>query len=238
MDRLRSKIDNFVKIHIISPVLNALIKRLENEQSDPGSIAEIISQDISLTARLLRVANSAFYKRRAEVKTIDQAVAVLGTRAVKALALSVSLFDVAYGKSSSRLINLKEFWRHNLEVAVISSLLAEKIKCCQPEEAFSCGLLHDLGIVFFIQEFPKDYGKVLELMNDSRLLEDAEKDIFGMTHSEIGARIVTAWNLPGIFSDSLANHHRQDLPPTASPNIEIWQVVNLAHRFCRQGIEL
>lgn len=238
MDRLRLKIDKFVKIHIISPVLNALIKRLENEQSDPGSIAEIISQDISLTSRLLRVANSAFYKRRAEVKTIDQAVAVLGTRAVKALALSVSLFDVAYSKSLSRLINLKEFWRHNLEVAVISSLLAEKIEGCQPEEAFACGLLHDLGIVFFIQEFPRDYGKVLELMNGSRLLEDAEKDIFGMTHSEIGARIVTGWNLPDIFEESVANHHRQDLPPTASPKVEIWQVVNLAHRFCRQGIDV
>jgi hypothetical protein len=99
-------------------------------------------------------------------------------------------------------------------------------------------LLHDLGIVFFIQEFPKDYSKVLELLDGERFLEDAEKDVFGLTHSEIGARIVTAWNLPGIFSDSLANHHRHFLPPTAGLEIEIWQVVNLAHRFCRQGIDV
>jgi putative nucleotidyltransferase with HDIG domain len=238
MDRLHSKICKFAKLHTIPPVLDALIKRLEDDESNPGIIAEIIGQDISLTARVLRVANSAFYKRQLEVKTIDQAVAVLGTRAVKALALSVSLFDVAYSKSSSRLMDLKEFWRHNLEVAVISSLLAEKVSGCQPEEAFACGMLHDLGILFLIQEFPKDYSKVLESKDGDSFLEDTEREIFGMTHSEIGAKIVTTWNLPGIFGDSVANHHRQDLQPIISPEIEIWRIVNLAHRFCRQGIDV
>lgn len=238
MDRLHSKICKFAKLHTIPPVLDALIKRLEDDESNPGIIAEIIGQDISLTARVLRVANSAFYKRQLEVKTIDEAVAVLGTRAVKALSLSVSLFDVAYSKSSSRLIDLKEFWRHNLEVAVISSLLAEKVSGCQPEEAFACGMLHDLGILFLIQEFPKDYSKVLKSKDGDGFLEDAEREVFGLTHSEIGAKIVATWNLPGIFGDSVANHHRQDLQPITNLEIEIWRIVNLAHRFCRQGIDV
>ncbi len=238
MDRIQSKICKFAKLHTIPPVLEALIKKLEDDESNPGIIAEIIGQDISLTARVLRVANSAFYKRQLDVKTIDQAVAVLGTKAVKALALSVSLFDVAYSKRFSRLIDLKEFWRHNLEVAVISSLLAEKIGGCQPEEAFACGMLHDLGILFLIQEFTEDYSKVLKSKDGDGFLEDTEREIIGMTHSEIGAKIVAVWNLPVIFGESIANHHRQDLLPTNNLEVEIWRIVNLAHRFCRKGIDV
>lgn len=238
MQNLKVKINDFVRIRTIPPVLNALLSELTKEQSSIDAISKIISQDISLTARLLRVANSAYYKRQTEIRTASQAINVLGTKAVKALALSVSFFDLTGGLEHSGIINLRDFWRHNLEVAVLSNQIASEIQSIQPEEAFACGLLHDLGIVFFIQMMPEEYKQVLIQAANSDLLEKTETKILGASHSEIGAEIAAAWKLPEIFRETIINHHLPTIPTRDNNSIAIWQVANLAHKYARQGIDI
>jgi|GEM_PF-1943649 putative nucleotidyltransferase with HDIG domain len=238
MHNLKNKIADFVRIRTIPPVLNALLSELADDHSNIDSVSKIISQDISLTARLLRVANSAYYKRQTEIRTVNQAISVLGTRAVKALALSVSFFDLTGGLEYSGAINLRDFWRHNLEVAVLSSQIASDMPALQPEEAFTCGLLHDLGMVFFIQMMPDEYRQVLMQAANTDLLEKTEIKILGASHSEIGAEIASAWRLPNIFRDSISNHHLAEIQNSADGSISIWQTVNLAHKYSRQGIDI
>jgi len=238
MKTLQFKIGNFVKSHTMPHVLSVLLSELESDKSSASSIAEIISKDISLTARILRVANSSFYGRSSEIATIDKAVTLLGMKAVKALALSVSMFDLAGGISHVNIIDFKEFWRHNLEMAVISRQLAELIKSCQPEEAFVCGLMHDLGVLFFIQEYPEEYAQTLKLAESGKRLEDAERQVMHLSHSEVGAMIATAWNLPEIIRQSIAEHHNPNAKPDNQQKIELWQIINLAHRYCRQGLDV
>jgi len=238
MENLRPKIDNFTKIHTMPPVLAKLLVELENDTSATSSVARIINNDVSLTARLLRAANSAFYKRQFEIDTVEKAVSVLGTKAVRALALSVSLFDITNSTRLSELIDFKEFWQHNLEVAIISQKLAGLVKCCQPEEAFTCGLLHDLGLLFFIQECRDEYSGVLKKMKTGEELEDVEKEAFGTSHSETGAIIASVWRLPGVICESIANHHNSNLKVLTGSDIEIWHLVNLAHRLCHQGLDV
>ena len=238
MDPLKAKIDNFVKIRTIPPVLNALLMELDRSESSTGSIAKIISQDISLTARLLRVANSAFYKRQSEIKTVQQATGLLGTQAVKALALSVSLFDITGGLELTGLVNLRDFWRHNLEAAILSSRLARVVDGLNSEEAFACGLLHDLGIVFFIQMMPEEFSQVLRQVNENDHIEQIEKEIIGISHSEAGALVAEAWNLPGIFRESIAKHHQDQFDLESGQSRAVWQLVNLAHRYARSGPDI
>ena len=238
MSLLKTKIDGFIKVRTIPPVLNALLAELENSESSRAAMAKIISQDISLTARLLRVSNSAYYRRQNEVTTVQQAIGILGTRAVMALSLSVSLFEMTGGLERSGLIDLKELWRHNLEVAVLSSQIAGHIKGIQPEEAFACGLLHDLGIVFFVQMMPTEYAEVLRLAANNDRLEQIEKEIMGITHSQAGAQVASAWNLPAIFAEAIANHHAGNIEPRDNSESSIWKVINLAHRYSRHGIDL
>jgi putative nucleotidyltransferase with HDIG domain len=238
MNLIKSKIDEFVKARTIPPVLYALLLELDKNESTSNSIAKIISQDISLTARLLRVANSAFYKRQTEVKTVSQAISLLGTQAVKALSLSVSLFDITGGSKQTGVFNFKDFWRHNLEVAVLSNHFAAKIKGIQPEEAFACGLLHDLGIMFFVQAMPDEYSQVLQKVEGGADLETAETDIIGLTHSEAGFQITSAWNLPLIFREAAANHHLKGIRFETNLTPSLWVVINLAHQFCRHGIDI
>jgi two-component system, cell cycle response regulator len=238
MDHLKAKIGDFVKARTIPPVLAALLAELAKDESSITAISKIISQDISLTARLLRVANSAYYKRQTEIRTVQQAINTLGTQAVKALALSVSLFDMTGGMQHSGVLNLREFWRHNLEVAVLSNQIAVEIPGIQAEEAFACGLLHDLGIVFFIQMMPEEYKQVLNQGANTDNLEKTEFAVLGASHSEIGAEIAASWNLPQIFRDTILNHHIPAIQGSEDKSIAIWQVVNLAHKYSRQGIDI
>ncbi len=237
MVKLQTKISKFVQIHTIPNVIVALLEELESENSNSASIARIIKNDISLTAKLLRVANSPFYRRQSDISSIDQAVTNLGLKAVKALALSVSMFEITQGQESD-IINLADFWHHNLEVSVIARGFAEKIGGIQPEEAFICGMLHDLGILFFVQEFQEEYSQVLRLYKSGRTYEEAEIEVIGMSHSEAGARIAAAWRLPQLIQESIANHHRKDNPINPDEKTEIWQIINLAHRYCRTGLDI
>ncbi|MCP4582540.1 MAG: HDOD domain-containing protein [candidate division Zixibacteria bacterium] len=235
---MQEKISKFVKVNTIPNILSLLLVEIDSDKSTIASIAKIISKDISLMARLLRMANSPFYRRSKEISTIDNAITVLGIKAVKALSLSVSMLDIAGGISKSGLIDFKEFWLHNLEVAVISRQLAGKIKGCQPEEAFTCGLMHDLGILFFVQEFPEKYVKVLQATTPDKPLEENESEIFGMNHAEVGGRIAEAWKLPKVISQSISNHHNDNLSEIENGQVDVWQIVNLGHRFCRQGVDI
>ena len=237
MGDLQQKINSFVKVHTLPNVLNVLITELGSDKATPTSIAKIISKDISLTARLLRVANSAFYRRQSEISTIDMAISVLGIRAVKALALSVSMFELTE-TASNNLVNLNQFWYHSLEIAVTARRLAEHTRDVQPEEAFVCGLIHDLGILFFVQEFPEKYQKVNALIKQGKSYEEAEIEVIGMSHSDAGARIATAWHLPMIFQESLAYHHKHHFLTEENHIPQVWEIVNLAHRFCRKGIDV
>jgi len=238
MGTLQSKINNFVKVHTIPNVLTALLHELENPDASSGSIAKIISKDISLTAKLLRVANSPFYKRQSEIASVEMAVTMLGLKAVKAQVLSVSMFDIANPKDIAEISDIKDFWRHNMEVAVIASELARHIKGLQPEEAFVCGLMHDLGILFFIQELPYQYKGVLNQTRAGKNIEEAELETMGMTHSEAGAKIAQAWKLPQIIQNSIAFHHKHDIDTPEDSVPEIWRIVNLAHRFCHLGLDV
>jgi two-component system, cell cycle response regulator len=238
MQNLKAKISDFVRIRTIPPVLNALLTELAKDKTSIDAISKIISQDISLTARLLRVANSAYYKRQTEIRTANQAINVLGTKAVKALVLSVSFFDLTGGLEHTVAINMRDFWRHNLEVAVLSSQIATDVQSIQPEEAFACGLLHDLGIVFFIQMMPEEYKQVLLQAANSDMLEITECKYMGANHSEIGAEIASAWKLPEIFRETIINHHLPAFQNSDDKTISIWHVVNLAHKYSRRGVDI
>ena len=238
MDNLQSKLNNFVKTRTIPAVLNALLQEIEDNNSSVKSIAALISKDLSLTARVLRAANSAFYGRSTEIKTVEAAIHLIGTRAIKALALSVSFFDIVGQSGKTGQFDFKAFWRHNLETAVICDRLASAIGSVYREETFFCGLLHDLGILFFVQECGTEYAELLRLNKSGAQLIEAERKVFGMGHDEIGEQIARMWRLPDSIAESIGNHHKQLAIDLTDRALEPWQIVNIAHVFVHEGIDV
>ncbi|MFH1687947.1 MAG: HDOD domain-containing protein [bacterium] len=187
-------------------VMSELLAESSKEDFTVASLARIIRGDASLTGRILRLANSPFYGRVSKVKTIDDAVAVLGGSTVKCFALATSIFrpELIQGESSVDPQSLASF---SLSVSVAAESIAKTIDYHQREEALVTGLLHDLGVVYLLHHYPKEYATVLAKQDRGSSLCEAERSVFGLDHCELGSHMAIAWRLPNEMTEAIAGHH-------------------------------
>lgn len=212
LESILSQVDNLPELpQVASKILQLL--------NDPGSsshdLARVIASDQALTAKVLRLANSAYYGVSRKVTTVNDAVTILGFSALK----SLILIATAYGAVSQSLIGygLKagELWLHSLLSAELSKLLAERTQVAEPEEAFTAGLLHDIGKVALNQlVLPEIYRAVRMVEHEGIPLYEAEVEILGFHHGTVGACLAEKWNLPAILCEAIGQHHT---PSLASP---------------------
>ena len=229
-----ARLDASKDLFTLPQVLSQVLRVVEKETSSARDIAEIILKDVSLTGKILRVANSAFYGRSRQITTVNQAVVTLGMRAVKSLALSVSLYEVVNKKGAYGDFDPRLFWMHSLEVATAARMITERLKLSASEELFVSGLLHDIGIIFLQFYFPKEYKQVRELVKRGMELCKAEDDVIGINHSKVGQYISEKWNLPAKIGQSIGNHHLHVALGEIEAQDVHWQIVNLANQMSKQ----
>ncbi len=197
---------------IVSPpaIVAEVLSLLEKESSSSSKISEIILKDANLTARILRIANSSFYGYRQEVTTVNQAIMIIGQNVVKCFLLSISIYNQMAAQKSKNSDQIAILWQHLIETAVAAKHAASIINRNMVDEAYVAGLLHDFGRLFLIQYFPDETSKIRGLLNDGKLLIDAEKEILGADHQEVGKYIAEHWNLPKALSETIGMHHPKD----------------------------
>jgi len=180
----------------LSPVVMKLVELASDEKSSSMDLVSQIEKDPPLAARLLRLANSAFFSFREPVSTLNQAVVRIGFNRLRVMALSISLRDTfPMGKIGP--LNYEKFWTVSLYRALISKSLADIFKNSNPDEAFVAGLLHEIGLLIFFDIFIK--GKNEEISLDLESTEDLlawEKDKYSLDHRQIGGIALTYWNFP------------------------------------------
>jgi len=196
------------------PTLPVIYQELFQKMQEPNvsvpQIAEIISQDQALTAKILHLVNSAFYGYSKEIRTISRAVVILGFQAVRSAALAISVFDYFNGEDSSQ-VDMAQFWKHSIATGSICKVLASEVKINQQEEAFVVGLLHDTGKIIEKRYFPDDFNELVEAAQEQHLTWfDAEKALFQIHHATIGKAIFRAWNFPTSVVDAVQFHHAPD----------------------------
>ncbi len=206
------------KIHIIEElqrskqilslpqVLAKILEEVGKEDFSADMLSRIILQDPSLTGKILKLANSPAYQRMTEITTVQQAVAMLGVTTVKCLALSSSIFHPETIAAETGL-DPREFFAYILSIAAASDKVARAVGIKAPEEAMVAGLLTDIGSVYFLHHYPKEYRKVLALTRKGMPITDAEIRVFGIDHCEVGAKIAATWKLPEFVEKSIASHH-------------------------------
>jgi putative nucleotidyltransferase with HDIG domain len=170
------------------------------------------------------MANSAFYRRRTEISTVKQAVVMLGIMQVKCLALSASIFNVDVAEDKYG-FNFKELFNHFISVALGSRHLAEILGYEAPDEAFVAGLLHDMGIVYFIHHFPEDYAEVVVQANQFKSLIEAEQEILGINHAAIGGMMAQKWKFPERLSVAIEKHNEV---PDSIETVELANIVQMS----------
>ncbi len=188
-----------------------VLEAVSSEESSPDHIAAIILKDPSLTARTLKMANSSYYCRTTAIKTVHQAVMVLGANAVKCIALSVSVFSPPKGQAAE-VEMFRQFYFHSLGVAILSREIAMKIGYSNAEEAFVGGLLHDLGKLHIMQHYPQISLEIGALVDRGEDVIDAERKYFDVDHAELGSIIANRWRLPETLQRTVCRHHHLSDP--------------------------
>ena len=223
------------KIHEIGSLpqsLAAVLKVLNNPLAGADEIAGVISKDVALTTRVLKMVNSAQYSRRHKVSKVSEAVVVMGLNSIKMLTLSSSIFGMIPDKEISEKLDIKRIWRHLIETATSARQIAEAIGYRDPEEAFVAGILHDLGIIIMLLYYKEKYLEVVDIMkNDRHGLSAAEKKAFGFTHCEIGAEMINAWKLPPRLAFVVQHHHQFDASGLMPEDTDLNNIISLADRM-------
>jgi putative nucleotidyltransferase with HDIG domain len=183
---------------------------VDDERSSAADIGRVISQDPGLTARLLKIANSSFYRFPSKVETVSRAVTIIGMRELRFLVLAASAIRTFDGLSP-RDVDMAAFWRHSLYTGVISRILASRCHVLHTERLFVCGLLHDVGHLVMYARIP-DLVQVMHYRakTASIPLFEAERDVFDVDHGEVGAELLRTWRLPPSLVEATEFHHSPD----------------------------
>lgn len=182
------------RIPAFPPVVLRVLDLLARQETDMALLVREIASDATLSAQVLRLANSPLFGLATQVDTVHHAVVTLGFSRVQSLVMAVATTN--YIKGAMRTEALQLCWRHTLASAVLCRELARGTGM-DPDRAYSLGLLHDIGRLGLLVAYPDAYDGVLKAADrDSVSLLDLEKKRFGMDHCETGRRLVEQWKLP------------------------------------------
>jgi HD-like signal output (HDOD) protein len=233
--RIRRITESVIGLPTLPTVISKMIELVDNPKTSAASLARLISTDQSLTARILKLANSAYYGFSREISTVNMAIVVMGFNAVKDMGLSLSVFDVFKESNSVREFDISRFWEHSIGCGVASRLLAHRYHHRIAGEAFVAGLLHDIGKVILDQYAHKDFQDILSrVFERQESLDYAEMAVVGAGHGEIGGWLAEKWRLPIIIAETLKLHHA---PWEAVKDPVLVALVCIADHLChRTGV--
>ncbi len=211
-----SLLDTIEHLPVI-PAVAARVLGLDDDATSAAEVSQTVSADPVLTGTLLRVSNSAYYGFARQIATVREAVMLLGFKQVRQIAVGASVIrSWRYLQGARDGFDMDLFWGHSMTVALIAETAARKFNAGRPEEAFTAGILHDIGTLALRQARPDEFRAALR---ESRLrrvpLCDAELQFTGFTHAAVGAALAERWQFPSRLVEAIARHHEALFEPAA-----------------------
>lgn len=220
--RLLSSIRNLPAVPFIMVELS---KMLDNPRTGASELGKLISKDQAMVAKILSVANSPLYGLPRRVSTIEFAIVILGFDHIKNIVIALSMME-AFKSKEDKNWNRRSYWLHSLITASAAKRIADDLGYRKSGEAFTCGLLHDLGISVIQRYFYEGFKEIINLVNEQQVRYiNAEQKILGITHQEIGYFLIEKWNLPISLGDAILFHHN---PSEAENEREMAAIIHLA----------
>lgn len=209
----------------IPVVMLEVNKLLDNPMTSATELGKVISKDQGLVTKILTVANSPLYGLPRRVSTIDFAIIILGFDHIKNIVLALSMIE-AFKNKSDKYLDRKKYWAHSIMVASTAKRICDDLGYHFTGEAFTGGLLHDLGIPVIHKYFNSEFIKISDLVEAKNYtFNNAEEEVLGLTHHDIGYFLAQRWNLPLTLADTILNHER---PEQSSQNKTLCSVIHLA----------
>jgi len=211
-DSLRGKVKQLAMGHRQLSTLWGIVQQIQRVSQNPRSTArdlgKIISSDIVLSTRVLRVINSAAYGFSYKIRDLDQAIVLLGHRRVVDLCTSITAIRSMMDGTAATKFDRPSFWRHSLATAEFARLLQKRVIGKEDPELFAAGLLCNIGRIILDQFLPDEFNAVMThaAKNGTSLL-DAEQEVLGATHAEIGSWAASAWKIDPTLCEAIRVHH-------------------------------
>jgi putative nucleotidyltransferase with HDIG domain len=204
------KINDLVGSWAASPPIlyYQLREKLDDPKTSFDDLAAIIKTDPAMSARLLKIVNSAFYGFDEKVDTLTHALNIIGTEQLTDLALATIVTSKFQGIPRD-LINMETFWMHSIACGIAARKIAKRMSGVEAEKMYLGGMLHDIGSLIIFKESPEDAKKILLRCKESgENLFKVEKEILGYDHAEVGALLLTEWKLADRLAEMVKYHHQ------------------------------
>jgi HD-like signal output (HDOD) protein len=207
MDRLIDRLD---RLHTAPQVACQILTILQDEDFETHELVECLENDPALATSVLRLVNSSYFGLPRNVASLQHAVAYLGSRSLRLAVLSFGLLKQLLEDTPAELY--QDYWRRSLTMASVASRLARFRKELAPDEAYSAGLLSDVGLLLLAQLETKSYVPMYKRMAHAEMLIESERELYGFHHGDLGARLLERWNLPPRLVEAVAEHHALSEP--------------------------
>jgi putative nucleotidyltransferase with HDIG domain len=216
----------------IPVVATKVMQLIESESATAEELAKVVASDPAVAARVLKISNSSFYGCQRQIQTLSHAIVVLGFGTLKSLVVAASVKQVyqPYGLTE------KMLWEHSFGAGLAARIIAKKTRLVSEEEAFLGGLFHDIGkIIMNTMNSTQFQDAMQRCYNDGITFEEAERQVYNYTHSEVGGLVIKKWNFPDMLMYAVLNHHA----PSFSEDEDAYQidlacVVGLANLMCHK----
>lgn len=230
MERIERKLAEIGSLPTIPTLLVPLLQHLCEPAAEVSidRVTKIVSQDPALAAQCLRMVNSPLFGMRYPVETVRGAVMGLGVDRVRQIAMACSLLK-AFAPNGTVLV--RALWAHSLAVAMVAQKFSQEAGYPEPEQAYSAGLLHDLGILLSLTACPAEFEIASQTAShEHRALYLCERELNGFDHCEVGAMLACSWQLPPPYHHVLRYHHDVE---RASEHRCLVAIVSLCDLLCR-----
>ncbi|NVM20390.1 MAG: HDOD domain-containing protein [Desulfobacterales bacterium] len=212
----------------IPTVITKVSEILDDPRSCAADFGRVISGDQALTAKLLRLVNSAFYGFPGKIDTVSRAVTIIGFRPLRELVLGTSILNMFKGLGDNAPLGVQDFWKHSMVCGIASRVFGIYKREEVPERFFVAGLLHDIGRMALLESCPEQYNEVFAIVKEeSCLVTEAETAVFGFTHAEVGKKLLLHWQLPSSLANAVGFHHDAERPGRSSSLADVIHVADI-----------
>ena len=225
---------NIYNLPSVPKIMMDALTLLDSKSTNTSEIIKVISKDQGLITKILTIANSPLYGLQRKVTSIDFAILILGFGELRNLISILSMME-SFKNKTDKYLDQKTFWIHSFIVGSATKRLAEDLGFHNSGEAFVAGFLHDLGISVLHRFLHTNFISIKELVAEKNIsYRDAELEVLGMTHEEVGNCLLERWNFPEVLCDVILHHHN---PAGSKDNNFLASIIHLSD-FMTQKLEI
>jgi len=204
-----NKLQNISDLPILPKTFNEILNLINKENTNLGTLEELIIEDPMLTAKILRYVNSPIYLQAGNINNIKKAITVYGLNAMKTLVLGLSLNNIIVDNFSNNYFSQKSFWLHSMGVAHASRHICDMLNEPAYDDFFTAGLLHDIGLLLMCMYFKEETEEIIKIKEEKKIDFHQAEDIYllKIKHSDLGVFIANKWGLSEFHIKMIEFHH-------------------------------